>query len=234
MQGGWTATKADLAAVPVPPETESYVPVPYPRFVEEVELHIPRFNLTIVKEEFALAKEGNRMFGILTCLAPGEGKDYALAIGLRNSLDRTLSVGLCCGHKTFVCDNLAFSGEVSASRKHTINVFRDLPDMIYGMLSKVSTMRERMDDEIAAMKSRQISEMEAHHLMIASLERGVLPASGIPPLLAEWRSPSHDEFRTRTAWSLFNCFTALLKSHSPRAQMERTLALSGLFRNELN
>jgi len=40
--GGWTAEKADLAAVPVPEETPSYFPVAYDRFVEEVALHVPR------------------------------------------------------------------------------------------------------------------------------------------------------------------------------------------------
>ena len=65
--GGWTATKADLAAVHVPEETASYFPVPYARFVEEMELHVPRFGLTIEREEFALAREGKQMFGVLTC-----------------------------------------------------------------------------------------------------------------------------------------------------------------------
>ena len=54
--GGWEATKADLAAVPVPDPTNSYVPVPYTRFIEEVKLHVPRFGLTIQGEQFALAR----------------------------------------------------------------------------------------------------------------------------------------------------------------------------------
>ena len=61
-RGGWLATKADLAAVNVPEATESYHPVPYGRFVEEVELHIPRFGLSVQSSEFALAREGRQMF----------------------------------------------------------------------------------------------------------------------------------------------------------------------------
>lgn len=39
------------------------------------------------------------------------------------------------------------------ARKHTANVFRDLPDLIYQMLSNVKVMRERLDTEIAGMKA---------------------------------------------------------------------------------
>ena len=139
--GGWEASRADLASVPVPDPTESYHPVPYHRFIEEVELHIPRFDLTVRSSQFALAREGGQMFGVLTCVNGKPADDYALAIGVRNSYDRSLSVGLVAGTRTFVCDNLAFSGEVKMNRKHTVHVFRDLPDLIYRMLSQVSSMR---------------------------------------------------------------------------------------------
>jgi hypothetical protein len=98
-RGGWEASKADLAAVPVPEPTESYHPVPYGRFIEEVELHIPRFGLTVQSSAFALAREGGQMFGVLTCVNGKPAADYALAIGVRNSYDRSLSVGLTLGSR---------------------------------------------------------------------------------------------------------------------------------------
>jgi hypothetical protein len=228
--GGWTATAADLAAVPVPEETASYFPVPHARFVEEVALHVPRFGLTVEREEYALAREGQQMFGVLTCRNGHNGTDYRLALGLRNSYDRSLAVGLVVGNRVLCCDNLAFSGEVEMHRKHTVNVFRDLPDLIYKMLSQVSSMRVRMDAEIAAMKARTLSEMEAHHLMVEVIQRHVVPASRLPRLLTAWRYPTHEEFSGRTAWSLYNVFTEAVKSRSPPAQVEGTLKLSRVFR----
>ncbi len=96
-RGGWTATKADLAAVPVPEPTLSYKPVPYDRFVEEVELHVPRFGLKVQSTEFALTRVGRQMFGVLTCTNGHVPGDYAMAIGLRSSYDRSLAVGLVAG-----------------------------------------------------------------------------------------------------------------------------------------
>ena len=232
--GGWEATKADLAAVPVPDPTESYHPVPYGRFVEEIELHMPRFGLTVQSSAFALAREGGQMFGVLTCVNGKPAGDYALALGVRNSYDHSLAVGLTLGSRVLCCDNLAFSGEVTMHRKHTVNVFRDLPDLIYRMLSQVSSMRERTDGEIAAMKVRELPPAHAHHLMVEAIRANVLPASRLPKVLEAWEEPTHEEFGPRTAWSLFNAFTETQKSASPRAQIEGSLRLSSLFRKELS
>lgn len=232
--GGWNANREDLACVPVPPESDSYFPVSYARFIEEMELHIPRFGLTIEREEFALAHSGQQMFGVLTCRNGHEQPDYTLAIGLRNSYDRSLAVGLVVGTRVFCCDNLAFSGEVQAARRHTVNVFRDLPDLIYRMLSQVVSLRTRIDEDVAAMKARTLAASQAHHLMVEAVRRHVLPASQLPRVLSAWDKPKHSEFAPRTAWSLYNAFTEVTKSRSPRFQMEGTLRLRKVFAPDEN
>lgn len=232
-RGGWEATKADLATVPVPEETDSYIPVPYVRLIEEVELHVPRFGLTITDACYALARDGLQMFGVLTCANGADHADYALALGLRSSYDRSLAVGLVAGSRVFCCDNLAFSGEVGANRKHTVNVFRDLPDLLYRMLSKVSSMQSSIHAEVAAMKERELSPEAADHLLVEAVRRNVLPASNLPKVIEAWERPMHGEFAPRTAWSLFNAFTEVGKSRSPRFQMESGLRLSSTFRSVL-
>jgi uncharacterized protein DUF932 len=176
------------------------VPVPYGRFVEEVELHVPRFGLTITERQFALARDGQQMFGVLTCMNGHSSSDFALAIGLRNSYDRSLSAQLLAGSRVFVCDNLAFSGEAKASRKHTANVFRDLPDLIYRMLSQVHSLQERTVGEIAAMKARDLENQEADHLMVESIRQertaGLAPAEGPRPVGRSRRSPSSSAIGT--------------------------------------
>jgi hypothetical protein len=231
--GGWEATRADLASAPVPDPTSSYHPVPYGRFVEEVELHVPRFGLHVQSSSFGLAREGSQMFGVLTCTNGNNASDYALAIGLRNSYDRSLSVGLVAGTRVFCCDNLAFSGEVAMARKHTANVFRDLPNLIYRMLSQVTVLKSRTDEEIAGMKVLPMSPERAHHVMVSAIRSGITPASRLPKILEAWDEPKHQEFEPRTAWSLFNAFTEVLKAGSPRQQMEGSLRLASLFRREV-
>ncbi len=233
-RGGWEASKADLASVPVPEETDSYVPVPYARFIEELELHIPRFGFSISAERFGLNRSGSQMFGVFTCTNGNNHQGYALAIGLRNSYDRSLSVGLVAGSQVFCCDNLAFSGEASMHRKHTANVFRDLPDLIYRMLSQVSTIQSRIHKEIAAMKAMEVSAQFADHLMVEAVRGNIVPASRLPKVIHAWEKPQFSEFDPRTAWSLYNAFTEVQKSRSPRVQVEGSLRLTELFRSSLN
>ena len=45
----------------------------------------------------------------------------------------------------------------------------------------------------------------------------------VPKVLTDWRTPRHEAFEPRTAWSLFNCFTEIMKGLSifnlaPRTQ----------------
>ena len=55
----------------------------------------------------------------------------------------------------------------------------------------------------------------------------------LPKVIEAWDEPKHEEFVPRTAWSLFNAFTEVLKAGPPRQQMEGSLRLSSLFRKEL-
>jgi hypothetical protein len=228
-RGGWEATPADLACVPVPEATDSYVPVPYPRLVEELKLHIPRFGLSVEDERYALARDGNQMFGVFTC-RNGHRADWGLAIGLRSSYDRSLAVELVAGSRVFVCDNLAFHGETQLARKHTTNVFRDLPDLIYRMLESVAAMRQRLAEEIERMKATPLAPAQAHDLMVWAVRSGALPASRLPKVIEFYESFDNSELPPYTAWSLFNAFTAVLGRTSPRQQMEGTLKLTKIFR----
>jgi len=230
--GGWSASPADLAAVPQPQLADTYQPVPYLRLIEEVKAQIPRFNLAVAREEYALARGGMQMFGVLTCRNGRPETDYGLAIGLRSSYDRSLSVQLVAGIRVFVCDKLAFTGEVATRRKHTAHVLRDLPSLVYEMLGQVTEQRSRMDQEIAAMKSTQLQPSTAHHLMIEALRARVVTAARLPNVLREWERPRHEQFQPRTAWSLLNAFTEVAKLAGPRQQMDASAKLLTLFRRE--
>jgi len=232
-RGGWEATPADLASVPVPDDTDTWKAVPYPRLLEEVKLHIPRFGLSVEDERYALARDGNQMFGVLTC-RNGHTADWALAIGLRSSYDRSLAVDLVAGARVFVCDNLSFHGESQVSRKHTVNVFRDLPDLIYRMLSDVSAMKVKLADEISVMKGTRLTKSQAHDIMVRAVRENALPASKLPQVIAGYDDLDNSDFDPETAWSLFNAFTAVIGRQSPWQQMDNTLRLTRLFRSSLH
>ena len=65
--------------------------------------------------------------------------DYGLVIGLRNSHDKSFPASIALGSGVFVCDNLAFSAEVTIARRHTRFIERDLPRVVHTAVG--ATMR---------------------------------------------------------------------------------------------
>lgn len=201
-----------LATVPTPNPTATWRPIPHEEFVSRVEWELPRYGLDIVNEAHALTHDGSRYFGLVQVAREGmDHSDYSLVIGLRNSSDKSLPAGLVAGSQVFVCDNLAFSGEVQIARKHTPNILRDLPSLIGDALGRLLVMFRTQDERVERYRATRLNDADAHDLTIKALDSGVVCASKIPELLKEWREPRYREFEPRTVWSYFNATTEVLK-----------------------
>ncbi len=127
----------------------------------------------------------------------------------------------------FVCDNLAFSGEIKLARKHTRFIRDDLPGLVQKAVGLLGAHREKQDLRIAAYKQHELTDFDTNNILINALDADIIGATQLPKVLAEWRQPSHDDFKPRTAWSLFNGFTEVAKGNVQLAY-GRTLKLHGL------
>ena len=82
---------------------------------------------------------------------------FGLVIGLRNSHDKSFPSALALGNRVFVCDNLAFSGEIKLSRKHTKNISRDLPGLVTKAVGRLADLRQFQAKRIEAYKAADLS-----------------------------------------------------------------------------
>jgi hypothetical protein len=87
-------------------------------------------------------------------------------------------------------------------------------------------------EEIQDIRATAMGPERAHHFMMEAVGRSILPASRLRKVPQACEEPKHEEFRSRSAWSLFNAFTEVLREEA-RMQMEGSLKLSSLFRREL-
>jgi hypothetical protein len=227
--GGQKVEREALAGVKTPRGTETWFPIPHAKLLDGVQKTVEKSGLRVVAEAHALACEGLRYFGLLQLANGSNPADYSLVVGLRNSHDRSIVAGLAVGSGVFVCDNLAFSGDVVIGRKHTRNVERDLPTLIEGAVGRLGELRLHQDSRIAAYKKTEFSDGRAHDLVIQALDSRVVPVTRIPDVLKEWREPRHPEFgKEKNAWRLFNAFTETLKDSSLFNRPVATQALHGL------
>src|SRR5262249_8667083 len=127
------------------------------------------------------------------------------------------------GERVFVCDNLSFSSEVVIARKHTRfgeQRFNEaLSHAVLGLRQYEAVARERID----RLRHGELSEDAANSYLLQAAERGVVGWRLLPKVIQEYRHPRHEEFKARTAWSLFNSFTEVLKDRQ-RSQPARAAA----------
>ena len=216
--------------IPTPHGTDTWYPLAHAGLIHEVESQLQSVGFRITGEHHALSHEGQRYFGLLEVNFPGrQDRDYGWVVGIRNSHDKTYPAGLVAGSKVFVCDNLAFGGEVRISRKHTKFAQRDLRHLTSRAVGRLGERFLQIDERIARYRDRRVTHPQAHDLVIKAVDCQAITPSQIPAVLKEWREPSYEDFRPRNAWSLFNAATECMKGTNPNVVMNRTQALHGLF-----
>lgn len=225
---GEPVTAADLVKIKTPAPTPSFFPIPHHRLLEQVQATLEKSGLKILAQHHVTAHDGARYFGLMQVAGRQESVDYSLVVGLRNSHDKSIVAGLACGAGVHACTNLSFSGEVTIARKHTRFAERDLPTLIESAVGRLGDLRRHQGDRIAAYKGVELADAKAHDLVIQALDARIVPVTRVPAVLSEWRKPSHDEFKPRNAWSLFNAFTEVLKDSSLFQRPVATQALHGL------
>lgn len=229
---GKSLTREQLRSIETPRGTESWVPIPHDYVVQQVEQTIGAHNLTVRNEDYLISRGGDRMFGILD-LRSDQDEDYGLTIGVRNSHDMSLPVGLLLGTRVFVCSNLSFGGEVRIQTKHTKFVMKRLPRLICDAAAKLLESRQTQDLRIAAYKGTLVEKRkEAAFLMLQAIRQDIIPTRLVNSLCSEWERPSHEEFAADwSAWRMFNAVTEVLKSASKLKLAERTQRLHALMDN---
>jgi hypothetical protein len=219
-----------IATVSTPAASKTWVPVPHHHLLEQVESTIVARGMTVVNQAHALWNDGSRYFGLLEVTNAESHSDYGLLVGLRNSHDRAFPAAIALGSAVFICDNLAFSGEVTIARRHTRFIELDLPRIVNTAMGRLADMRGQQDERISRYKESKVTDVLAHDLVIRAVDASVLPVTQVPAVLEEWRTPSHEEFAAdgKTAWRFHNAVTHVWKGRNLAALPRRSAALHGL------
>jgi hypothetical protein len=219
-----------IAEAPTPAASETWVPIAHHRLLELVESTLTSSGMTVANQAHALWSDGLRYFGLLEVVNGRPHDDYALVIGLRNSHDKSFPASIALGSSVLVCDNLAFSAEVTIARRHTRFIERDLPRVVHTAVGRLADMRGQQDQRIEVYQHTEINDPQAHDLVIRAVDASVLPVTQVPAVLDQWRKPSHEEFAAdgKTVWRFHNAMTHVWKGRNLAALPRRSQALHGL------
>jgi len=206
-------TRRELADIPTPAATPSWRPVAHYDAANRVVAEATLRGFHIDDEEWGVNPMGTKMFGIIRC-HPENNPEYTRAIGVRNSNDKSLALGIVAGARIIVCDNLCFGGEVKLMRKHTSGMNSDwFVGYAFDVLQ--TSAFTALDRGIERLKTTHLTIDQARIMIVRSAEAGAIPSSDVLTVLNEFIEPRHQEFADRNFWSLYNAFTEIAKKYSP-------------------
>ena len=227
MQEGKFVSRDEVARIDTPVSTDTWRPVPHIDVIEAVTEVVRAHNREIEGEKFGLAREGQKMFGVME-ISRSSSPEWHRCIGIRNSHDKSLAVGLSAGIVVLVCSNLAFGGTRLINRKHTSRI--DLNELIARAVASLEDDFLTTETKCEELKDAYMKDDdEARSCIVRAAELGVINSSDILPVYREYKQPSHEEFREPTRWSLLNAFTETVKKYPTQRMDHSYLALNRAF-----
>ena len=149
------------------------------------------------------------------------------ALAIRNSYDRSMSVGVAVGYNVFICDNLCLSGEISFSRKHTINAFSDVVMTLWGLMQSMKTQHEFDLAWRDHARGVSVSDREGMEVLGVLAGNGFLNLQGgnksqFATALKQWKDPQHEIFKDNSLWALENAITFAQAKSSIGKRLEQS------------
>jgi hypothetical protein len=223
--------RTELAQIAIPEATRTHQPVPHHQIVEALVETLSFRHIGVVNEEYAASSDGMRMFGVLDLETQMEGCRFS--IGIRNSHDKSLRLGLTAGLRVFVCSNMAFSGDFTPVLANTRKSF-NLVDTLSVGVDRIQRNFAPMQRQVESWRQTQITDSEAKLILYSAFVDGKLdaPKSLLSEVHRLYFDPEYPEFSPRTMWSLSNAFTSAFKRLDPVPQFKATAKL-GEFLTEL-
>jgi hypothetical protein len=217
--------RQQLALMATPAGTETHKVIPHIEVVNAIVETLGFRHIGVHREEYAVSKDGNKMFGLMELDQTFTGCRFAL--GLRNSHDKTMRLALTVGYRVFVCDNMAFQGDFSPLlAKHTKNF-----QLTRALSAGVDDMQRNFDPMVKAVekwRGDQLTDVSARLVIYRAFVEAELEAPRHLDRVVHRRyfEPEHPDFQPRTMWSLSNAFTSAFKELEPIPQYRATAKLA--------
>jgi len=150
------------------------------------------------------------------------------SIGIRNSHDRSMRLAAVVGVRVLVCENMAFSGDFQpVLAKHSKNF--SLQNALSIGVDQMQRNFDGMRKQVETWRESQLSDVAARLIIYRAFIESDLD---VPKHLARsvhdlYFHPQHEEFQSRTMWSLSNAFTSAFKQLEPIPQFRATAKLAG-------
>lgn len=207
----------EIAMVRTPEGTDTWQPVPHIQVIESLENSIRNRVWRISAEQYGLARDNQKLFGVMS-IANSDNSDWSRTIGIRNSHDKSLCVGITAGVSVLVCSNLAFGGTTVLQKRHTSGL--DIAEMVEAGVQTLADSFLTLELALDRLRDIYLNYDQARSLIVQIAEEDAIPSCDILPVFREFQSPRHNDFGDPSCWSLLNSITELSHKYAP-ARVDR-------------
>ncbi len=224
--GANKVSESEVFNVPSVPFSKTFHPVHHRELVKAVKEGVQAVGLEIVKAEYVLAAEGKKMFGIYH-LSQGNS-DLCWAIGIRNSLNKSISIGITAGTKVFVCENMCFSGDFLAFRRHTSGLDIDeLSFLAYRSMRSMIPRLKALEAWQLGLRNYALPENHLKILLVEIMTNNVIPASKFH----QFSDLYANVYRDNSLWSFHESATEVLKESNLMTLPQKNKILNNVIDN---
>lgn len=213
-------TLEELQGIPLPPATRTHQVIPFDGMIDHTIQSVQRIH-GLGEPELAIGtnRKSTQFFAVLHWRV---SEDLNYAIGLRNSSDKSLAAGYVDGPSVFVCSNLMFQSKNERTvRRNQHNGFAEWKGLVdYRIPSGLGRVREA-GAKAERLRAIACDGMRGAELIGLAMYEGALAPSQGMVAMREWREASHEEFKPRDAWSLYNAGTEALKRGQVHSVVDR-------------
>lgn len=222
-------TRQELMAIPPPSGTATWRPVAHGDLVLAIDRQLRARGIGIRKERFAVQREGARLFAVLD-LTLETTEEFTAAMGIRTANDRSMALEIAVGIKVFVCDNLAFSGDLIAlRRRHTarFELDADIARAVGRYEAHILSLQQR----IAEVRARELTDPEARSMLFDLFCREILPLRYFRRVAEAYFHATAEmtDVHPRTLWALHNACSRAVREMAPAPGFEATVELGKFF-----
>ncbi len=235
-------SRTDLASIPTPAPTRSWCPVAHHEVAGTLIDRAGARGLKVRSERWSVMPgalypspgvrvelKGARLFGAID-FEPIDGIAFpdgcVPSAGVRNSHDKSFALSVLSGARVLICANGILSAEHIVKRRHTSGI--DLPQAIDDALDAFMESVKGFGETYNRLREKRLSRTKAHSLVVEMARAGAFSSAHILPIVETFENPRHEAFKDRTAWSLHNACTEIMKRQSPARQVDGLKSLNGV------
>jgi len=147
-----------------------------------------------------------------------EDKCWAFMVALRNSHIKKYPCEVFSGDKTYACFNGMITGTEGVSARHTPNGWDKFSYQLYKMLGNLEQEYNTIDKRITGLRETEITDGNAAEIILQNINwKNIDGNKEAVPIFRQYKDYADsghqyfDAFGERSAWSLYNAFSDVIK-----------------------